>query len=237
MMFGTNCPNDTDLMRCLGSSCLPVDLDCGDVCFLSCDNRKIVIERKKIPDMISCITTGRYLSQCQAAKEDGADQLILILEGQYRPNQDDGLVEVPGWGRVHKRPGWTVTTPAITYSRLTQYLFELDYLAGISVIKSHDVHETASIIKAIYTNFQLPPDKHNSLHQIYTQPTPVQLRKPSLVRRMSFCIDGIGWDRSGAVDTRFKTPVEMVSATEQDWEEIDGIGKTTAKKVIKQLQG
>jgi ERCC4-type nuclease len=126
----------------------------------------------------------------------------------------------------------------MTYSRFDQYLTELDYLAGIIVKRSRDVRETAAIIKALWTNFQSPPDEHNSLHQIYSQPVSgVLLTKPGLVRRVSKEFDGIGWKRSRDVAEMFKSVQEMANAPASVWMTIEGIGKKTAEKVVEQIKG
>jgi ERCC4-type nuclease len=82
MMFSTDEPNDRDLVAALGKDAIPCAIPCGDVTFMGAGSVRVVIERKKVSDMVSCITTGRYLNQAQAAKADGANHLIVVLEGQ-----------------------------------------------------------------------------------------------------------------------------------------------------------
>ena len=125
------------------------------------------------------------------------------------------------------------------YSRFDQFLTELDYLVGIIVKRSEGVRETVAIIKALWDNFQTPPEKHNSLHQMYTQPNleSVLLVKPGVVRRVAKELGGIGWGHSKAVAERFSSVRGMVNATVEDWVSIEGIGKKTAKRLVQELNG
>ena len=245
-LFVTTSPNDDDLAKTLGSLAIRCPVP-SDVCFWGKDDNdgvlKVACERKKIGDLAQCINDGRLMHQVQIAKENGIDVLCLVVEGRVRSNPDDGLLEIPVWG-INPRTMchaeiWTPVKPTITYSRFDQYLTELDYLIGIVVKRSADVKETAAIIKALWDNFQTPPNKHGSLHQIYTQPSceSVLLMRPSLVRRVAKELSGIGWGRSQVVAERFKSVRELVDADAKDWQGIDGIGKKTAEKVVKARTG
>ena len=254
MTIYTSClPNDADMNRALGSLALPLPIATGDACFSGLgDNGQpilVCVERKKVSDLVSCILNGRYNHQLQIARSNGADVFCLIVEGTYRPSPEDGLVEVPVWGinprTLRRGPIWKPVKPAIAYSRLDQYLTELSYLVGVIVKRSRDVQETAAIIKALWDNFQTPPEKHNSLHAIYkTQLNTVLLMPPSLVRRVAAEFDGIGWEWSRAAADRFHSVREMVSASVSDWARLEHVsdsgkhrrlGKRTAEKVVTAL--
>jgi len=242
MIYTSNLPNDQDLIKALGSMAVPVSLF-TDTCFSSVDGKVIAIERKKVGDMASCILDGRFLFQMQNCKEAGADYLVLILEGRYRRNPDDGLLEVPVWvpfvnagGYRKRREEWQPVKPSIMFGRFDQYLTELQRDVGIIVKHTENVRGTADTILALYQNFQTPPDQHQSLNQIFKPPTPsVQLVKPSLVRRVASELPGIGWGRSGVVAERFLTIRAMVDADWKEWASLDGIGKKTAQKVVQAL--
>lgn len=250
-LFVTEARNDNDLFRALGSMAVRCPLDHGDVVFFGVkddgDPVRILVERKKIGDMVSSILGGRYLYQAQCAHESGFDVLCLIVEGVYRPSKDAGMVEVPRT-RSMMTPGslvprvrrvWEPVQPGISYSRFDQYLTELDYLAGIIVKRSQDIRETVAIVKSLWANFQTPPSKHNSLHSIYSPPmgTVDLLARPGLVRRVVKELDGIGWERSRAVAEHFPTVRAVVEATAKDWMTIEGIGEKTARKAVASLNG
>lgn len=246
VIFTSDLPNDQDMIKALGSCAIPVPLPCGDCAFFgvsdSSEHLRICVERKKLGDLAQCINDGRYLAQAITAKEAGFDILCLIVEGESRSSPEDGLLETPVWGinpnTLKRAEIWQPVKPTITYSRFDQYLTELDYLVGIVVKRSRDVHETASIIKALWDNFQTPPSQHNSLHQIFTpSPERVQLVRPNLVRRVAKELPGIGWDRSGEVARHFASVKEMVEADVKEWQTIEGIGKKLAAGAVNALRG
>ncbi|KKK85044.1 hypothetical protein LCGC14_2777270, partial [marine sediment metagenome] len=61
--------------------------------------------------------------------------------------------------------------------------------------------------------------------------------KPTLVRRIANELPGIGWERSVAVAAKFSSVAAMMSATQKDWTEIEGIGSKIAKEVKRALSG
>jgi ERCC4-type nuclease len=243
ILFVTSAPNDNDLAKTLGSCVIRCPVP-SDICFWGAGDNdtvlKIACERKKPGDLANCILDGRLMHQAQIAKEEGIDVYVVVVEGRTRSNPDDGLLEIVTWGinprTMHRAEMWQPVKPTITYSRFDQFLTELDYLAGVIVKRSDNVQETASIIKALWDNFQTPPSKHNSLHKIFEQPIgSVQLVRPSLLRRISKELSGIGWGRSKEVSEYFKSVRDMVNADPKQWQEIEGIGKKTADKVVQEI--
>jgi ERCC4-type nuclease len=244
-MYCTDQRNDKDLARELGSMAIVIPIPCGDVNFFGFDGLRVCTERKKIGDLAGCILGGRYLHQLQNAHEAGFDRLILVYEGEYRIGAD-GLLEVPSYHSMmttkslkpRVRRVWKPVTPTIMYSRFDQYLTELHDLLGILVKRSQNVRETATIVKSLWLYYQKPPEDHQSLHRMYSGPRQMDLLgKPSLVRRVSKELSGIGWGRAKAVEARFRSVSEMCSAGTTQWLEVEGIGRKTAESVISQLGG
>ena len=243
MIFTSNLLNDGDMIRALGSMAIPVALF-TDACFSSIDGKVIACERKKVGDMASCVLGGRFLFQMQNCKAADCDYLVLILEGRYRRNPDDGLLEVPVWvpymdakGQHRRREEWQPVKPTTMFSRFDQYLTELQRDAGILIKHTENVRGTADTILALYQNFQTPQSEHKSLNQIFKPPTPsVQLVRPSLVRRIASELPNIGWSRSGVVAEHFTSVKAMVDADVKEWSSLDGIGKKTAQKVFSSLR-
>ena len=60
-------------------------------------------------------------------------------------------------------------------------------------------------------------------------------KSPNLVRRVAAQLEGIGWEKSAAVATRFATVLDMVVATEKEWQAVPGVGKTLAARAVQQL--
>jgi ERCC4-type nuclease len=243
-IFCSGLPNDQDMIKALGSCAIPCPLftDCGFWGVNDTGETVLVgIERKKIGDIVACILDGRLMHQAQIAKENGIDVLCVIIEGRIRSNPDDGLLEVPVWGinprTMHRAEMWQPVRPTMTHSRFTQFLYELTYLAGIQVLRTENVAETASVIRALWDFYQKKPDDHRSLHKIFKRPPPtVNLIRPSLIRRISSELDGIGWEKSRAVEDHFGSVLDMVQANTDEWQKIPGIGKTIASRVFSSIR-
>ena len=222
-----------------------------DACFSSIDAKVIAIERKKCGDLCSCINDGRFLFQMQTCKEAGSDYLVLILEGRYRRNPEDGLLEIPVWKfnprTNHRAEVWEPVRPTMMFSRFDQYLTELQRDVGIIVKHTENVRGTADVILALYQNFQTPQGEHHSLNQMFKPPTPtVQLVKPSLVRRVASELPNVGWEWSGVAANYFSTVREMMSAPQDVWANLEKpspngkkrrLGKKVAEKIVKALGG
>ena len=52
---------------------------------------------------------------------------------------------------------------------------------------------------------------------------------------MAAQLEGIGWEKSAAVAARFATVLDMVVATEKEWQAVPGVGKTLAARAVQQL--
>lgn len=241
-IYCTDKPNDTDLVSALGSLAVVIPIPHGDCVFWGVGDQdttiRILVERKKIGDMVNSVLNGRYLYQAQLARDAGFEILILIVEGRIRESPEDGLLEIPAWVPLIRRRGWKPCVPSIMYSRFDQYLSELDLFCDIMVKRSYDVAETAAVVRALANLFQGPPSSHQSLHSIYKPPPgQVSLTRPSLLRRVASDLPGIGWERSRLVAAKFQSVREMVNAEAKTWQEIDGIGKKTAQQVTCLLAG
>lgn len=252
VLFCTDAPNDRDLVQALGSRAMAIPIPHGDVVFFAVTDDgdattppRVCVERKRIVDMTSCIFSGRYLHQAQGAYEAGF-RLVLVVEGEYRADSKTGLLCVPvlrsGMTAKSLKPRirrvFEPIEPNITYSRFCQYLIEVSLFAGVLVLRSQNVTETADIIKALWVNFQTPPSEHQSLKVFYQPPSQHPLLiKPGLVRRVSKEFDGIGWERSKDVAQRFSSVREMANAEVTDWLEVPGIGKKIAENVVRQITG
>jgi len=134
------------------------------------------------------------------------------------------------------------------YTELDHFLCTLESHTPVKIRRSFSVHDTVSQIISLFTqHWKWNPEKHSWLPRpyenhhgyeaIHVPQILATIGKAGLVRKVAACLSGIGWERSGEVALKFNTVEEMVKAGPDEWRTIDGIGKTLAGRVFKQLRG
>lgn len=191
------------------------------------------VERKKVRELLQCIETGRFEGDQLPKMIQAYEHCWLIVEGIWRPNPQSGVLEMGvsgGWQEIlTNRKGYA-------YCQLDNFLTSLQSRVHLMVKQTASVEETAHVVKGLWGWYRKPWDQHKSGLVIYTPPPPAAMfLKPNVVRRVAAQLEGIGWEKSAAVAARFGTVLDMVVATEAEWQAIPGIGKTLAVRAIKQL--
>jgi ERCC4-type nuclease len=74
---------------------------------------------------------------------------------------------------------------------------------------------------------------HLQMHKPGPPQASLQLKKASLVRRVAVELPHVGWKRAQAVEEAFGTVEDMVVATEDEWREVEGIGRVSAREIYK----
>jgi ERCC4-type nuclease len=106
----------------------------------------------------------------------------------------------------------------------------MEVMANIRVRRSRDRIESARIVADLAGWWNKPWDSHRShvaMHDGVSGP----LVKASLARRIGACLPGVGFVRSAAVAQELPTVEAMCEASVARWAEIDGIGKTMARRI------
>jgi len=247
-MFVTSAFNDRDLVdalkKVLGREVIVANIPHGDAwsfgVWRNDEKCKLLFERKKLGDIISCMDNGRYLAQWQNAREDGGwerQYLFAEIEKRYRENRKTGLVEI----RVRKE--WVEVRPETQWRRVEAFLMEVEEYLGVKVVRTHGVVDTVKAMVRRHNLFQRPPECHNSLKKLWVVPQSVNdemlsaFRKPNLIRKVASQLPHIGWEMSRAVEKRFDNTRDMVNAGEDEWVEIEGVGKKIAGDIVKEITG
>jgi ERCC4-type nuclease len=232
----------SDLYQPLRAFGLPVHLttlDSADVAWLGRglgeEPVPIGVEIKRIGDLLTSITTGR-LSGYQLPKLiNEYRHAWLLIEGQYRSGAE-GLLETRQgavWApHALGRSPWT-------YREVEAFLTTLEVRAGVHVRRAWNRGETAALVAMLYQWWTAKGYDEHRAHQAMYSPAMDAglLYKPSLARRVAAELPGIGIGKSGAVADRFKTVRRLVGASEEEWQEVPGIGKTLAKRISDALEG
>jgi len=232
MILITTAANDKDLIPVFGSKASPSPIPHGDFIFqgLWSEGKTISAcgDRKKFLDLVACINDHRHLDQIRAAREAGFDFVFVVLEAEWRTGKDGKSAEF-------RRGKWR--DAGIESARVHAYLLQLQYYAQVPVFQTKNKRETVELVLALETMFQKAPEDHTSLLGFHTsQPPQVSLfGRPSVMRNVLKELPGVGWELSSRVEEvakrREDTLYEIAYWTEEDWEEVPGIGKGLSRQI------
>ncbi len=215
---------------------LLVRLEYGDCAFEgNGPNGKVTIgvERKRVNDLIQSINSGRLSGHQLPGLLETYYKTYLLVEGMWRANRRDGTVEVFRHGKF--KP---LGSSRFTSKRIWGYLTALNASTGVTVFITTDMVETVLVIEELEHWWNQGWEKHVS-HLMVNKLSPpsayMKPGKPSLIRRLALELPGIGYDRVAEVEKKFKTVGRMWEANEKEWQEVEGIGKITAKNAWQAL--
>lgn len=197
---------------------------------------QVGVERKRVRELLGDLDQGRFEGeQLPKMLQTYDEHCWLVVEGVWRPNPQSGVLEEGthgGWREV------LLGSRGFAFCQLDNYLTSLQARVHLRVKYTGTVEETAHVVKGLWQWYRKPWDQHRTGLVIYEPPSPTALWiKPSLVRKVANQLEGIGWEKSGAVGAKFATVLDMVVAGEKEWQTIPGIGKGLAQKAVRQLTG
>lgn len=196
----------------------------------------IGVEVKNVRDLVNSMQSGRLAGHQIPGLLEQYQHVWLAVEGVYRRSRGNNVVEIPrgsSWSPLYlgKRP--------VFWSQLENFLTSLEVLAGVHVRRTRTPRETAEFIHLLYEWWQKPD--HKALKVIHRQAPRTELRRldetTKQIRDLANTLPGIGYDRAMAIAKKLKSPSDLFLMTERDWREIDGVGKTLAKRIVAALHG
>lgn len=215
-----------------------IRLDAGDVAFFGHGPEgpltfPIGIEYKTVNETIQCITSRRFVGEQYIKMSQTFSRIYFLLEGEYTERSSDGRLLVRSWEKG--KPVWACHGWNMTYRQFDNWQNSLAETGKVIFKRSMTRPESVAQILDLYYMWTKDYDQHKSLFAFSKAQLPTPQEFPTLVRLMAAQIPGIGWQRSKDVAAVFKTPYEMVTAGEDTWKTISGIGTVTAKKAVKVL--
>jgi len=195
----------------------------------------IGIEHKKIPDMIQSIDTGRLVGHQLPGMLDSFNETWIVLEGEWRVGSHGEIM-------VRRERGWSSLSGGRSQSSMAStllgFLITVQTRLGVKVWHSTTQEMTVAFLSALNRWWTAKEyDEHRSHLAFDTSSSLTLISKPSLVRRVAKELPGIGWERSGTVARHFGSVIDLATATETEWAEIEGIGKTMAKRIVNAIDG
>lgn len=168
----------------------------------------IIVERKTLSDFLASIKTGRIFQQAYHISKSGKNGLI-ILEG------DKSMVD-----------------SSIMSRRAVQgALIHLTVFTGIPVIRSLNIHETASLLIDIFRQCQhreLPRQKQISSGSPGIRINKKQRQKLFILQN----ITGIGTKKALSLLKSFITIENIMNAPSSDLTKVKGIGNKLADRIF-----
>jgi len=195
----------------------------------------IGVEIKKVHDVLACISDGRFAGHQLPGLVEHYARTWLVIEGAYTVDYTTGLL-------VHRRGKRvmpvSIGTRQFMYRDLSNWITTIETKTPVRVRRTSGRVETARFCADLYSWWTNKTwDEHRS-HLAFDEPLPDRglLVRPTLARRVAKELTGIGWTKSAAVAKKFRTVMGMCMASEQDWREVEGVGKTLAHKIVQELE-
>lgn len=225
-------------LRELGAHVVMQQMDFGDVVFYG-SGHSVAIELKKFDDMLTCVTTGRFAGHQLRGMIANYDEYYVIVEGLWRPNPHDGLLEVWGWDHDKKKHGWVPAgrgkQRAWMYRDFDNYLTTMSERGGVRIKRSASEDETARMVVNLYSWWQ-DFDGHRSHLALNRSRDTALLTKPTLRFEVASVLPGLGHIRAGEAAGHFSSVLEMINADEAAWARLPGIGKTIARTLVNNIR-
>lgn len=194
----------------------------------------IGIEHKKLPDLLQCIDNGRFVGHQLPGMLDIYEVNWLLVEGIWR-ERPDGLIEVPrgaGWQPIRTGMGSAMA------ATLQGFLMTMEQKVGLKVMRTGTCMQTVDWLFHLNRWWTAKEWEEHRAHLAFDNSQAMALiSRPSLLRRVAATLPGIGMGRSGPVSRKFSSVVDMALAGKEEWMGIVGIGKTTAERVVRHLNG
>ena len=170
-------------------------------------NNQILIERKRLPDFIESIKTGRLFQQTYRMVHSRYHP-FMILEGNKNEVRNSQM----------KREAIQGT------------LIHLTVFLGIPIVRSANITETAQLIS--YTASQLYEGNRPGVHASIVKYPRFQLnKKQKEALRILGNFPGIGPEKGLAILSAFKSLKDVFNASQDQMESINGIGPKLAEGI------
>jgi ERCC4-type nuclease len=192
------------------------------------------VEYKKLGDLAQCIDNGRLVGHQLPGMLESYDDVWVLVEGIWKQGRFGEVLVPRGSTWKPLRSG----TGNFSYIAMEGFLLTLQEKLQVKVRLTGTGGQTVQWLSALNRWWTGKDWDDHRAHLNFDNSQALSLiARPSLVRKMAATLPGIGWDKSGKVARHFASVVEMVNAPQNEWEQIEGIGKGIAKNVVKAMEG
>ena len=163
---------------------------------------RVIVERKTLHDFAVSIIDGRLFKQMLSLANSNSEG-VLILEGTAGDTADIGM----------------------TREAMQGALITVSLILGIPILRSKDPSETARLI--VYISRQLESITKGGVQRHGYQPKGIRYRQLYILQGLP----GVGRERADRLLDRFGSVEAVISASIDDLQTINGIGKNIAEKI------
>lgn len=194
----------------------------------------IGIELKETRDLLSSMRSQRFSGHQLPGLQRTYDRIWLITEGIWRTGEE-GVLEtfMGGWRPVSlgKQP--------IMASDLESWVLTQVIRGGLQHQHCSTRKDTIRFLSVLFhwwTNKDL--DGHRSHQAIYLPPPDrAMLIEPSVFLKVASCLPNVGWEKAAALERYCKGSLKkLVSMSVKELQDVEGIGKTIAAKIVNSFQ-
>ena len=202
----------------------------------------IGVERKRIGDFVNCMCSGRLSGHQLIGLLNSYHVVYLVIEGLFRANPQTGILET--W----KRGQWSEYTAGkrrFMARDIWVFMNTLQTICGIHCYHCPRETDTVQYILALHHWWNKEYADHKGHLQPHTGKV-VDISKQSVLRRCLLQLTGPGWEMSKALDMRFKSVFDLMTAPVDEIAKVSygregkkhkRIGKQTASAIVEQLMG
>lgn len=204
----------------------------GDVQFLGKGPEGLLligIEYKKLSDLMQSLMDNRLLGHQLPGMMNAYDVNYLLVEGVYSCAEDAGISYLNG------RNQWKHHKSQLLYGNLRKWMSTISMLYGVQILETANLLSTAVQVASIYDWWQTPYLNHGSSFYIHQPNMRRSLRIPSGIMKVASTFPGVGNEKLDAIEEKFKSIRKMVNSDSKDWQDIKGIGKGRADKIVEFL--
>ena len=163
---------------------------------------QLIVERKTLHDFAVSIIDGRLFKQMLCLANSNSEG-VLILEGTAGDTADIGM----------------------TREAMQGALITVSLILGIPILRSKGPSETANLI--VYISRQLESITKGGVQRHGYQPKGIRYRQLYILQGLP----GVGRERADRLLDRFGSVEAVISASIDDLQTINGIGKNIAEKI------
>lgn len=208
----------------------------------------IGVERKRMSDLLNSKRQGRLSGEQLPKLHQHYDYYYLIIEARWKADWHTGeLLEKRGRDWL---PGFRGGTKngIFTALELQSYLADITAKSPIQIIHTEDPRGTIDQVVALSYAWSKPWNSRHHHSDIHRPAQYAEIEKSSTVRRLSYSLTDIGWEKSREIEGEFDSVGEMCGMTREEMKErrmelvkrymkLDGFGKVMSGKVVDELHG